>query len=214
MSKPRYRSIILDVDSTLSRIEGIDWLAALRGREVLARISEVTERAMRGELLFEGVYAARLDTVRPTSDEIRRLGDEYIKEIAPGAKEAISRMMSQDIHFVMVSGGLKQALLPLAEYVGIQDVHAVPIYFDEDGEYAGFDEHHPCARQQGKRNIATELKLEPPVLAVGDGITDAELKPVVDAFCAFTGVTQRAEVIRHADFQIKTFDELANKVLQ
>ena len=35
----RYRSVILDVDSTLCAIEGIDWLAAQRGPEVAARIA-------------------------------------------------------------------------------------------------------------------------------------------------------------------------------
>lgn len=210
----QYRSVILDVDSTLTTIEGIDWLAALRGPEVLARISDVTERAMRGELLFEGVYAARLEVVRPTRDEVASLGQEYVKQVAPGAKESIEKMISSGVRVIMVTGGLYDAMIPLADYVGITEVYAVPVYFNEKGEYAGFDEHYPSARQRGKRNLVTEIHLDRPVLAVGDGITDAEMKPVVDAFCAFTGVTAREEVLRYADFQVKTFDELARKVLQ
>ena len=40
--------IILDVDSTLCGIEGIDWLAQQRGVAVCQRVSELTDRAMAG----------------------------------------------------------------------------------------------------------------------------------------------------------------------
>jgi len=51
----RFNSIILDVDSTLSNVEGIDWLAAQRGAEIEAWSAGLTERAMRGDLPIEAV---------------------------------------------------------------------------------------------------------------------------------------------------------------
>ena len=48
----RFRSVILDVDSTLSGVEGIDWLAALRGREVEAWSADGS--------LAGGLYGVRL----------------------------------------------------------------------------------------------------------------------------------------------------------
>ena len=42
------RSLVLDVDSTICGIEGIDWLAALRGDLVSRRVAELTHRAMQG----------------------------------------------------------------------------------------------------------------------------------------------------------------------
>ena len=47
---PRYRSVILDVDSTLCGVEGIDWLARQRGADVAEQTALLTQRAMAGEI--------------------------------------------------------------------------------------------------------------------------------------------------------------------
>jgi phosphoserine phosphatase len=215
VSQVAYRTVIFDVDSTLSRIEGIEWLAALRGLEIADRITDVTERAMRGELLFEGVYAARLDAVRPTENEVTALGDAYIDKTTPGALDAVSALRKGGVRVLIVSGGIRNAVLAFAEFLGVPeiDVHAVPLRFDENGEYAGYYDGHPCARQFGKRNLVTSLELERPTLAVGDGITDAEMRPVVDAFAAFTGVVYRKEIVQLADFELKNFSDLVMRIL-
>ncbi len=207
---PKFRTVILDVDSTLSRIEGIEWLARLRGQEVFARINEVTERAMRGELEFDGVYAARLDAVRPTREEMESLGVAYVDNISPGAGQAIAKLAANGVRVMIVSGGMLDPVLYLASHVGIPaaDVYAVPIFFDENGEYAGYDQEHPCSRQRGKRTVVSGLKLDRPILLVGDGITDAEVKPVVDAFAAFTGAVRRAKIVELADFEVTSFSKL------
>jgi phosphoserine phosphatase len=215
VSQVAYRTVIFDVDSTLSRIEGIEWLASLRGPEMADRITDVTERAMRGELLFEGVYAARLDTVRPTEKEVTALGQSYIDKVTDGARDAITALRKAGVRPLIVSGGIRNAVLTFAEFLGVPeaDVHAVPLRFDENGEYAGYYDGHPCARQFGKRNLVTSLQLERPSLAVGDGITDAEMQPVVDAFAAFTGVVYRKEIVQLADFELKNFSDLVMRIL-
>jgi HAD superfamily phosphoserine phosphatase-like hydrolase len=210
-----YRTVIFDVDSTLSRIEGIEWLAALRGPDVASRITDVTERAMRGELLFEGIYAARLDAVRPTETEVAALGQAYIDKVTDGARDAVAALNKGGARVVIVSGGIRTAVLAFAQFLGVpeRDVHAVPLRFDDNGEYAGYYDGHPCARQFGKRNLVTSLELERPSLAVGDGITDAEMKPVVDAFAAFTGVVNRKEIVDLADFELRNFPDLVTRIL-
>lgn len=207
---PRFRTVILDVDSTLSGIEGIEWLARQRGEEVFVRVNEVTERAMRGELEFDGVYAARLDAVRPTRDEIQALATAYIENIAPDALHIIARLIADGVRVMVVSGGMLDPVLSLAAHVGIVsgDVHAVPVFFDDNGEYAGYDSEHPCSRQLGKRTVISALELEHPVLIVGDGMTDAEARPVVDAFAAFTGAVRRETIVAMADFEVTSFFQL------
>ena len=44
---PRFGTVVLDVDSTISGIEGIDWLASRRGEIISRRVSSLTEEAMR-----------------------------------------------------------------------------------------------------------------------------------------------------------------------
>lgn len=212
--KLRYRTVILDVDSTLSRIEGIEWLARSRGPEVFARVREVTERAMRGELEFDGVYAARLDAVRPTRDEVGALGEAYIQNISPDARAVVEKISAAGAAVHIVSGGLLEPVLHLASHLGIprSNVHAVPIFFNADGVYAGYDLAHPCSKQFGKRTVISSLSIERPSIIVGDGMTDAEVKPVVDAFAAFTAVVRRETILPLADFEVTSFQQLLAQI--
>ena len=212
----RFNSVILDVDSTLSGIEGIDWLAALRGAEVRAWSAALTESAMEGKLPIESVYSERMKAVKPSLAEIGRLGQVYIERMAPRAKEALSELRGRGIELVMVSGGLREAILPLARALGVDEhrVHAVSVFFDEEGNYAGFDERSPLTQQMGKRAIVRDMGLRGPILAVGDGMTDCEIKPVVDGFAAFTGFMRREPVVERADFVIENFDQLRELILE
>lgn len=212
----RFRSIVFDVDSTLSGIEGIDWLAARRGPEVEAWSASLTERAMNGQLPIEAVYAERMGRVRPEKSEIEELGRIYVERIADGAREMFQALREHKIAAVMVSGGLREAIQPLAKELGVEDskLHAVSIYFDERGRYTGFEEESLMTRQNGKRLTVRDMGLQGPILAVGDGVTDSEMRPVVDGFAAFTGFTRREPVIQRADFVVENFDQLRELVLK
>jgi phosphoserine phosphatase len=212
----RFNSVVLDVDSTLSGIEGIDWLAMQRGSEVAAWSAALTERAMRGEIPIEAVYGERMGAVRPTLAEIEHLGREYVDRIAPRATETLTAFKAADIRIVMVSGGLREAILPLARTLAVDEasVYAVSVFFDDRGNYRGFDEASPLTRQTGKKTTVLNMGLRGPILAVGDGMTDCEMKSVVDSFAAFTGFTRREPVIARADFVIENFDQLRELVLQ
>jgi phosphoserine phosphatase len=83
-------------------------------------------------------------------------------------------------------------------------VAAVDVFFDARGEYAGFDEKSPLARQGGKEVvIASWTDLPRPVMLVGDGATDLEARPAVDHFVAFAGVADRPNVTGQADVVIR-----------
>jgi phosphoserine phosphatase len=212
----RFKSVILDVDSTLSGVEGIDWLAARRGPEVEAWSASLTSRAMEGSIPIEAVYGERMRVVKPTLSEIEELGAVYLDHIATRARETLAELREHGVDLVMVSGGLREAILPLAKELGIPEehVHAVSVFFDKDGEYRGFDERSLMTRQNGKRTAVEKMALQGPVLAVGDGITDCEIKSVVDSFAAYTGFMKRDPVIARADYVIENFDQLRNLVLE
>jgi phosphoserine phosphatase len=212
----RFKTVILDVDSTLSGVEGIDWLASLRGAEVRAWSAELTDRAMEGVIPIESVYGERLRVVKPTLSEIHELSTVYLDRVTTHARETLAELRARGIELIMVSGGLREAILPLAKELGVREerLHAVSVFFDADGEYAGFDELSPLTRQDGKRSMVKEMALRGPVLAVGDGMTDCEMKPVVDAFAAFTGFIKRDPVIERADYVIENFDQLRALVLE
>lgn len=217
--QPRFASVVLDVDSTLSRTEGIEWLATRRGPAVARSVAEATARAMQGEIALQDVYADRLALVRPTRADIEALAQEYIDNVSPGAREALVALRGAGVRLVVVSGGLRDAILPLTRMLKIADadVHAVSLQLTPSGEYAGFDANAPLARSGGKPVAVRALVLPTPVLALGDGATDAELKtvlpPAVNAFAAFTGVAAREPVVRVADYVVHSFAQLPSVVL-
>ncbi|HMC54586.1 MAG TPA: hypothetical protein VKH19_05400, partial [Gemmatimonadaceae bacterium] len=86
---PRFASVILDVDSTLCGIEGVDWLASRRGKLVAEESRRLTERAMDGELALDSVYGARLALIRPTLQEIASLSEAYREAVDPDAEGVI-----------------------------------------------------------------------------------------------------------------------------
>jgi phosphoserine phosphatase len=212
---PRFASVILDVDSTLAGIEGIDVLAMRAGPEAAARIARLTERAMSGELALEHVYGERLAAIRPSRDAVAELAKAYEAAVAPGAARVIAALRAQGVSLALVSGGLREAILPLARELGFarEAVRAVSVRFAPDGSYAGYDARSPLATQQGKAEEARALGLPRPVLAVGDGATDLARRPVVDAFAAFVGFARRETVVAEADYVVTTFDELLTLVL-
>jgi phosphoserine phosphatase len=205
---------VIDVDSTLCAIEGIDWLASRRNDALRERVARTTELAMRGEIAVEDVYAERLSAVRPSYEEIVELGQAYVDRIERGARESLAKLTNSGIRIVLVTGGIREAILPLASALGLPEsaVNAVSIHFGESGEYGGFDDRSPLTRNGGKVEVVRALGLQRPTLGVGDGITDLELRtadpPAVDAFVAYTGVVVRDAVVTGADYVIKSFDEL------
>jgi phosphoserine phosphatase len=216
---PRFKSVVVDVDSTLSAIEGIDWLASRRSEAVRAQVAEGTARAMRGEILIADVFASRLSLVAPSRQEVAALAGEYVSRLESGAAESLATLTNLGVHVVLISGGIREAIVPLARHLGIpeSDVNAVRVFFAEDGTYAGFDEASPMTRNGGKATAVRSLELARPTLGLGDGITDLELKtatpPAVDAFAAYAGVVERESVTHAADYVVRNFAELPAIVL-
>jgi phosphoserine phosphatase len=211
-----YASVILDVDSTLCGIEGIDWLAARRGTEVGREVTLLTDRAMRGEIPLDSVYGERLALVRPGLKDLVALTEAYSSAFAYGAKRAVGRLQDEGRRVVLISGGIREAILPVASLIGIpsRDVHAVSVLLDTKDAYAGYERDSPLATADGKRTVAARLGLPRPLLAVGDGATDLAMRPSVDAFAAFTGFVRRDAVVDGADFVVESFEQILELVLE
>lgn len=210
-----FATVILDVDSTLCGIEGIDWLAARRGKDVAKQVTDLTERAMRGEIPLEQVYGERLKMVRPRRDDVDALGHEYIETISAGAVEALALWRSHGVRVILLSSAIRHAILRLALHVGLgpEQAHAVDVRFDAIGAWGGFDSSSPLTRTTGKREIVATLELSRPILAVGDGSTDRAIREVVEGFAAYTEYVSRANVVNGADYVVNSFAELTPIVL-
>lgn len=207
---PRFKTVVFDVDSTLADIEGIDWLAALRGPEIALESEQLTAQAMAGELPIEAVYTRRLERIRPTAAELLSLADAYQQAMQPGVRELVERLHAASVHVHLLSGGLRPSIMPLALHIGVpaNRVHAVSLTQDTDGTFSLLDGDQPLATQRGKPLVVQQLQLRTPTVMIGDGSTDAAVRGVVDTFIAYTGVARREKVVAVADAEADSFDAL------
>jgi phosphoserine phosphatase len=193
--------ICFDCDSTLSKIEGIDELARRVG--LGEQMSRLTDAAMNGEVLLETVYEQRLSLIRPDQDSIDWLAKLYIEQIVDGVKEVFETLAASGKELHIISGGLRQAILPLAHSLGLPEtrVHAVDVYFNADGSYRDYDQNSPLARSGGKAEVCRQLlKTQETLVMIGDGKTDMEAKQAGAFVIGFGGVVDRTVVREQADF--------------
>jgi phosphoserine phosphatase len=203
--------IIFDCDSTLSSIEGIDELGRVRGPDVFRQVEMMTHEAMDGKIAVEAVFGRRLEVIRPRRSDVDVIGKRYIDTIEPTACATVSALVARGWTPLIVSGGFRQAIRPLADVLGIVRVEAVDLFFDAAGEYCGFDEKYPTTRSGGKPEVVNQLRAElkpERVVMVGDGVSDLETKPVVDLFVGFGRYVAREKVRLGADRFIQSLDAL------
>ena len=188
---PPFERIVFDCDSTLARIEGIEELSGARRAE----IAELTAQAMDGRVPLEEVYGRRLQLVAPRRNDVATVGRRYIETAVPQAREVMAALKALGKELRVVSGGLRLAVVTFAGWLGIEDdhVHVVQAWFDGDGRLTNFDRESPLARSGGKRQVLASLPRKRTAF-VGDGMTDAEARDVIDCFVCYGGVVRRPEV--------------------
>lgn len=120
MSAPR-RLVVLDVDSTLTRDEGIDLLAGLVSADTAAEVAAVTAATMRGELDFEESLRKRVAALRGVSLEAVAAATSHVR-LTDGAHDVVSALHAHGHLVGAVSGGFHQMIDPLAEDLGL-DFH-------------------------------------------------------------------------------------------
>jgi phosphoserine phosphatase len=193
-----YDTVLLDCDSTLTTIEGVDELAAMNGcRDAVATL---TAEAMDGTVPMDAVFARRLNAIRPTRDPLAAVGRLYADHLAEDAVAVVAALRALDRDVRVLSGGFADAMGPLAAALDlpVENVHAVALTFDADGRYQGFDSAQPLCRAGGKGTTATALGTDPATtLLAGDGASDLEAREAVGLFVGHGGVVQR-ERVRHA----------------
>jgi len=203
--------ILFDCDSTLSEIEGVDEMARLRGPEVYREIEKLTRLAMEGTIPLAEVFGRRLEIVRPTRQETETIGGKYINTVEPHARQVVRELKAEGWGVGILSGGYRQAIRPLADFLGIHLVEAVDLFFAEDGAYAGFDASYPTTRNGGKTEVVDRIRAEGKfnrVVMVGDGISDLETRDAADLFIGFGRYASREVVREKADRFVISLDEV------
>lgn len=172
-SDTRKKSLLIcDMDSTLIGQECIDELADFAG--VKAYVSEITERAMRGELNFEAALSERVGLLKGLPlTALQRCYDERIR-LNTGAASLAKTMTANGAKTVIVSGGFTFFSDRVAKAASFS-IHQANVLLSEDDVLTGTVQM-PILGREAKREalMAHSADLGGPLnaLAIGDGAND------------------------------------------
>ncbi len=209
-TRRRGKLFFIDCDSTLSTVEGIDELARGKGTDVFAQVVDLTNAAMNGEVPIGEIFPRRMEMIRPDRALCDQVSALYLATVVPGAVEMIREIKQNGWLPVILSGGFAPLIQPLARHLGIDHVEAVPLYFHDDGSYKGYGADYPTTRNLGKNEVIREWKqalLPERVIMMGDGVSDLETRPDVDAFIGFGGVVARPKVANGCDYWLTDMND-------
>jgi phosphoserine phosphatase len=167
------RLLVADMDSTLIGQECVDELAKVAG--IGERVADITERAMRGELDFEGALRERVGLLAGLDiGVIDMLLAERIK-LNPGARTLAATFRARGGYFAIVSGGFTPFTGAVAAWLGA-DEHRANRLIAEAGRLTGRVEE-PIQGADAKLKALKELRgrlglAASAVMAVGDGAND------------------------------------------
>jgi len=164
---------LADMDSTIISCECIDELADFAG--VKDEISAITERAMRGEIAFEGALRERVGKLAGLStNALQEAYDERVR-LNPGAATLVRTMRTNGTRCVLVSGGFTFFTSRVADWAGFHANRANTL-IEEAGALTG-KVGEPILGKEAKLAALLEeaAALGIPLsatLAVGDGAND------------------------------------------
>jgi phosphoserine phosphatase len=169
----RKRLLIADMDSTIINVECLDELADFAGLKT--EISAITERAMRGELAFEGALRARVGMLKGLSvDALRQAYEERVR-LNPGARTLVRTMAANGARCVLVSGGFSYFTSRVAQAAGFHADRANTLG-EANGVLTGAVGEPILGREAKLAALEEEAqRLELPLsaaLAIGDGAND------------------------------------------
>ncbi|MCZ4288119.1 phosphoserine phosphatase SerB [Hoeflea alexandrii] len=169
----RKKILIADMDSTMIGQECIDELAAEVGLK--DKVSDITARAMNGEIAFEPALRERVALLKGLPVEvIAQVIDSRIT-LTPGGRELVATMRANGHYTALVSGGFTSFTSVVAAMIGF-DENRANILESENGVLSGAV-REPILGKQAKvdalEEIAARLDLDPSdAIAVGDGAND------------------------------------------
>jgi phosphoserine phosphatase len=175
-ARRRKKLLVADMESTIIEQECLDELAARVG--LGERISEITVRAMRGELVFEAALKERVALLKGLDAAI--LEDIYASRVTlmSGAATLVATMRRHGAHCALVSGGFSFFSERIAARLHFDSQQANTLEI-VDGKLAG-SVRQPILGREAKlaslKRLTRALQLDAcDTLAVGDGANDLSM---------------------------------------
>lgn len=169
----RKRVLLADMDSTMIQQECIDELAAEAG--VGDHVTDITARAMNGELDFEAALIERVGLLKGLETSVIETVLANRITLMPGGPTLLATMKANGAYTALVSGGFTQFTSRIAATLGF-DENRANLLLEGNGVLTG-DVARPILGKDAKvsalRDISARLNVDTDdVLAVGDGAND------------------------------------------
>jgi phosphoserine phosphatase len=166
------RLIVFDVDGTLIDAEMIDELAKAAG--VGGKVSEITLRAMNGEIEFKEALKERVRLLKGLDARILKSIVDNL-DVTAGAEELITALKTLGYKIALISGGFAQFVEKIKNKLGIDYVYANKLVI-EDGKLTG-KLVEPIIDAERKAELMREIAekenlLMNQIVAIGDGAND------------------------------------------
>ena len=177
---------VMDMDSTLINIECIDEIADIAG--IKPQISQITERAMRGELDFKQSLRERVALLRDLPESALQKVIQERLQPNPGAQRWIDTCKQYNIKTMLVSGGFEQFAQHVQKMLGIDYSAANRLEIIDHkltGRLLG-DIVDGQAKADFLRHQAALLNIDlSNTIAIGDGANDLLMMKVAAAGIAY-----------------------------
>ncbi len=209
--------LIINFDSTFVGVESLDVLAGIAlaahpERETrTAEVRRLTALAMNGEIAFADALVRRLALIAPWREHIAVLIERLRAGISPSFRRHREFLAAQAEKIWIVSAGFHEYIDPVVTEFGLRREQILANRFRIEGDaITGFDTDNPLAADGGKIKAVAALKLDKPIVAIGDGMSDYELfkAGVADHFFAWTESVRREKLIAIAPQTAADLDEV------
>lgn len=214
--------LIIDFDSTIIQVEGLEELAkiALRDREdeakVLAEIIEITNQGMEGKIPFGESLQKRVDLLDLEKKHIQEVVGVLREKITPSIKRNQDFFKLNQDYIYIVSGGFGEFIEPIINELGFKpdNLLANSFIINERNKVSGIDKTKLLSIDQGKVKAIADLKLNAEICVVGDGYTDYEIREsgLAQKFIVFTENITRPNVLELADEVAESFEQVISKL--
>lgn len=195
--------LVMDVDGTLIRQEGIDLLAQEAGAG--EKVAEITAQAMNGELDFSASLEARVALLKGLEISAFQKILKQI-EITQGAEGLITELHQRGYKVGLVSGGFHEVIDPIARSLGIDLVRANRLQVS-DGRLTGKvlgEIITPVRKKEALLTWAKENHVpRSQTIAMGDGANDLPMIGTAGIGIAFMA---KPIVAERAPYRIQTRD--------
>ena len=211
------KSLFIDFDSTFVKVETIDEIARLtletdsNKDEKIKLISDITNRAMSGEIAFPVALEKRLQVLSITSDIISAVTTEIESMISDSFKENQDTIRQLSDQIWIVSGGFKEIITPIAIDYGIDENHILANEFLFEGNsVTGCDKNNPLFQNQGKIKAIESVNTNKERVMIGDGYTDLEvyLEGGAQHFICYTENVSRKKVVTQSKHIASSFNQV------